>query len=52
MIETKNVVSDVLHLFLRICDVLVNLLILGLCTMVELKKPFKTLKINKKYYNL
>ena len=52
MIEIKNVVPDILHLFLRICDVLVNLLILELRRMDGIEKAtkvkdFKKLNVSK-----
>ena len=53
-IQIKNVVPDILHLFLRICDVLVNLLILELRRMDGIEratkvKSFTILKNISKY---
>ena len=56
MVEIKNIVPDTLHLFLRICDVLVNLLILELRRLDGIEKfskvnDLKKLKNISKYEN-
>ena len=47
MVEIKNVVPDILHLFLRICDVLINLLILELCRLDGIEKLSKVNDLKK-----
>ena len=47
MVEIKNIVPDTLHLFLRICDVLVNLLIFELRRLDGIEKFSKVNDLKK-----